>query len=119
MKKTCARQNPKHQASASPVFVLFLLNISLQLFDGLATYQGILLGWKEGNPLLQSLMAYWGVGWALLFFKVKACLLLVFLRSLPHPLLVSVALAFTAAAYFLLSFVPWLSHYLLLFLASP
>ena len=39
--------------SSSVVYPLFLLNVVLQLFDGLSTYQGVQLGWQESNPLVQ------------------------------------------------------------------
>src|SRR5213592_4617419 len=101
----------KAQRDFSPrvVHTLFLLNLGLQLFDGLSTYQGVQLGWQESNPLLQALMGHWGVGWALLGAKSAACALLLLLRCLgPHPFTTR-ALSLTAACYFALSFVPWLS----------
>jgi len=92
------------------VHTLFLLNVVLQLFDGLSTYQGVQqLGWQENNPLVYALMGHWGVGWALLGAKSAACALLLLLRYLgPHPFTTR-ALGLTAACYFALSFVPWLS----------
>ncbi|MEW6298898.1 MAG: DUF5658 family protein [Thermodesulfobacteriota bacterium] len=103
----------KHSPSHS-VHQLLFLNVCLQLFDGLATYQGVQLGWQEGNPLLHSLMARWGVGWTLIVFKLKACALLFLLHRIQGGELSVMALAFAAACYFFLSFVPWFSCLVLL-----
>ncbi|MBI4527433.1 MAG: hypothetical protein HY695_26870 [Deltaproteobacteria bacterium] len=90
------------------IYNLFLLNLVLQLFDGLATYQGIKLGWEEANPLLVLGFDALGVGPALLLFKAKACGLLFLLHRLaPAPMLILV-LSVLAGAYALLSFFPWL-----------
>jgi len=95
------------------VHTLFLLNLGLQLFDGLSTYQGVQLGWQESNPLLQALMVHWGAGWALLGAKSAACALLLLLRCLGTHRLIARALTLTAAYYFTLSFLPWVSLLLL------
>jgi len=108
--------NKKAREYLSPQVVhpLFLLNIVLQLFDGLGTYQGVQLGWQESNPLVHALMGHWGVGWALLGAKSAACAFLLLLRCLgTHPLFITRALSLIAACYFALSFVPWLSLLLL------
>lgn len=93
---------------------LFLLNIALQLFDGVATYQGLRLHWCEGNPLLAATMPTLGVGSTLLLFKAKACGFLVLLRragarALPYA---QESLIAVATAYAFLSFVPWMSRLL-------
>jgi len=95
---------------------LFLLNLCLQLFDGLATYYGVGLGWQEGNLLLRNLMEGWGVGWAIVGFKTEACTMLLVLYRLHKCSLSATALVFTAACYFLFSFIPWLFGLLLLLL---
>jgi hypothetical protein len=89
---------------------LFLLNISLQMFDGVATYQGLRLHWAEGNPILIAAMGVLGVGPALLLFKAKACAFLVLLRRRgPRPI-VQASFTTIAAAYLVFSFVPWMSR---------
>lgn len=91
------------------VHALFLVNIGLQLCDGLATYYGVHRGMPEANPLLHASITQWGVGWALLVWKTAACLLLLFLRALgAHPFIVR-ALTLTAACYVALSLLPWLA----------
>ena len=87
---------------------LFLLNLCLQLFDGIATYYGVAGDPAfEGNPLLASTMTHIGIGTALLLFKAKACGLLLLLRRLAGRPLVAEALASVAAAYGIFSFIPW------------
>ena len=91
---------------------LFILNIALQLFDGVATYQGLRMNWCEGNPLLVAAMPALGIQSTLLLFKAKACGFLVLLRragerSLPYA---QESLIAIATAYTFLSFVPWMSR---------
>jgi hypothetical protein len=87
---------------------LVRLNLALQLFDGIATYQGLRLGWSEGNPLLVVGFAYLGAGPTLLIAKLNACALLLLLHRLSHHALVPPVLAFLALAYGAFSFLPWL-----------
>ena len=91
---------------------LFLLNIALQLFDGVATYQGLRFHWAEGNPILLASMPYLGVGTTLLLFKAKACGFLVLLRRLGEREFVRESLVVLATVYAFLSFVPWMSRLL-------
>jgi len=95
---------------------LFLLNLCLQLFDGVATYQGLHFHWAEGNPLLVISMPYFGVGMTLLLFKAKACGFLVVLRRLGERPLVYESLVVLATVYTFLSFIPWMSRILSLLL---
>ena len=67
------------------LYRLLILNLALQLFDGVATYQGLRLGFREANPLLLSAFDLIGVGPALLLFKAKACGLLVLLHRATPP----------------------------------
>ena len=99
--------------SAEIFHYLFLLNLGLQIWDGLATYYGMRLGIPEGNPLVRVWAEGWGVGWALVSAKTTACGLLLFLRCLGDLFLSRCALTLTAGVYFLLSFLPW---FVLLFL---
>jgi len=89
---------------------LFLLNLCLQLFDGVATYEGIQHHWAEGNPILVSWMPYLGTGGTLLLFKAKACGFLVILRRLAGESFVYEALLMLATVYTFLSFIPWLTR---------
>ena len=89
---------------------LFLLNVCLQLFDGVATYEGLQHHWAEGNPILVSWMPYFGTGGTLLLFKAKACGFLVILRRLAGKSFVYEALLMVATVYTCLSFIPWLTR---------
>jgi len=96
------------------LFRLLVLNLVLQLFDGVATYQGLRVGFKEANPLLLAAFHAIGVGPALLLFKLKACGLLVLLHR-ATPARMSVALLrILAAVYCALSLAPWLGKFLAL-----
>jgi hypothetical protein len=87
---------------------LFAVNILLQIFDGLVTYQGLQLGCIEANPLLEASFVASGVLPTLLLFKAEACgLLLLLRRSAPRPVAFR-ALRMLAVAYCLCSVFPWL-----------
>jgi hypothetical protein len=90
---------------------LLVLNLALQLFDGVATYQGLRLGVREANPLLVGAFGLLGVGPTLLLFKAKACGLLVLLhRATPARVGVTVLRAL-AAVYCIFSLGPWLGKF--------
>jgi hypothetical protein len=88
---------------------LFILNVWLQVFDGLATYKGFQLGLYEGNPLINVVMEDWGVGGGLLLCKAAACALLVLLLYRGSHSIISKALALTSVCYLAFSFIPWSS----------
>jgi hypothetical protein len=90
------------------VYELFVLNIALQLFDAVATYEGLRVGWHEGNPILVSAFASFGVVPTLLLFKAKACGLLFLLNRNPKHDLVGPALYVLAFVYSGMSLLPWL-----------
>jgi hypothetical protein len=86
---------------------LLVLNVLLQLFDGLATYYGFAV-WGEGNPVLRGAIAQVGLGLTLLLAKGSGCALLVFIRFSPAGRLVVPCMATCAFALCALSLVPWL-----------
>ena len=88
---------------------LFVLNLTLQLFDGVATWHGFGI-WGEGNPVLKLVMAQVGVGTAIVLFKAKACAFLIVLRRCWYHPGAYTALASLAMLYAGLSFVPWMSR---------
>jgi hypothetical protein len=96
---------------------LFLLNLTLQLFDGVATYQGLQFHFAEGNPLLAVSMPHLGVGGTLLLFKAKACGLLVLLHRLRKCEFVYESFVVLATVYVFLSFIPWMTRLLSLVVA--
>lgn len=99
------------------VSALVVLNLLLQVFDGVATWAGVGLGYGEGNPLVHQAMTLVGTGPALWAFKLQAsaCVLLVWMLR-DRSRLAAPALAFTAALYAVCSFGPWSAvlapHYL-------
>jgi hypothetical protein len=94
------------------LYQLFLLNLCLQIFDGVATYQGVRHHWSEGNPLLLNIMPYLGLGTTLLLFKAKACGFLLVLRRLDASPFVCESMVALAAVYVFFSFIPWLTRLL-------
>jgi hypothetical protein len=86
---------------------LLLLNLALQVFDGIATWQGVGI-WGEGNPLMLHAMSQLGTGAALFMFKLKSCLLLLFLWAVASRVsFVHDSFVVLATTYTLLSFIPW------------
>ncbi len=98
--------------SSRAVHHLFLLNIALQVFDGIATYVAVGTPAGEGNPLLAAAMTHLGIGTALVLFKLKACGCLLLLRRMSGHALVGLSFAGLAATYTAFSFVPWMSRIL-------
>jgi hypothetical protein len=93
------------------LYRLLLLNLSLQLFDGVATYQGLRLGFKEANPILLAAFGLIGVGPALLLFKAKACGLLVLLHHAAPRRIGVIVMRALAAVYCVFSLGPWLGKF--------
>ncbi len=106
MRSTCVRP------SWLTLQFLFLINIALQVVDGLATYYGLAEGVDEGNPVVRICIEYIGVGWALVSVKGVACALVLSLRTVANSALVVWGLIVTAVSYVLLSLVPWASFFL-------
>jgi hypothetical protein len=86
---------------------LFVLNLALQIFDGVATYQGLRLGFGEANPLLRSTFALLGVENTLLLFKAQACGILFLLHQYRHHSAVRAAATLVALVHLVCSFIPW------------
>ena len=90
-----------------------LVNLSLQVWDGLATYYGLSHGKQEGNPLLRSCMEYWGVGVTLVGAKSAACVFLVYLREVASLSLSQWGLILAAVSYVVGSVLSWSLVFLL------
>lgn len=101
---------PGGVATPALLHQLLLLNISLQLFDGVASYYGV-RHWGEANPLLGHAMMALGMGPALLLYKAKACGYLVLVRRLRDPQATLTIYALVAVAYGTMSFVPWMVRF--------
>ena len=77
------------------------LNLFLQIFDGTASYFILSRGEAELNPIVGAAIDAWGLVWALLYWKVFVCALLVILYSLRRyrPILPLRGLTFVAIVY--------------------
>ena len=80
---------------------LLILNLTLQVFDGLFSYQVFSLGAVEANPFVSAAVANWGVIYGLLYKKILACALLFLIFAFRHslPSLTRRGLIATASAY--------------------
>jgi hypothetical protein len=86
--------------------ILIILNLALQLFDGIATY----VGWQqhgEMNPILAAGFARFGAGPTLVIAKLLAIMFVLVLATTPRRTLATIGLAITFTAYTAFSFVPW------------
>jgi hypothetical protein len=95
-------------SSSGRLLGLLLLNLCLQVFDGVATYFGVTSGFGEGNPLIAAAFEHVGVGPALCMAKgyASGCLLLIWhLRG--RSMLAVPALVGTALTYVMGSVAPW------------
>jgi Domain of unknown function (DUF5658) len=61
---------------------LLAFNLLLQVFDGAASYLILSNAEREVNPMVHAAIQAWGVGWALVYWKIFVCILLVALYSL-------------------------------------
>ena len=86
--------------------ILVVLNLALQLFDGVATY----VGWQlhgEMNPILAAGFHQFGAGPTLLVAKLGATMFVLVLATTPRRDLATVGLGITFTAYTAFSLVPW------------
>jgi len=95
------------------VSLLVVMNLALQVWDGLATYYGLSQGVQEGNPLLRSCMNYWGIGVTLIGAKSAACVFLVYLREVASLSLSQWGLILAAVSYVVGSVLSWSLVFLL------
>jgi hypothetical protein len=89
------------------ISLLMVMNLALQVWDGLATYYGLSQGVQEGNPLLRSCMEYWGVGVTLVGAKSAACVFVFSLYKVPYLSLSQWGLVLAAVSYVVGTFLPW------------
>ena len=94
--------------SALPtVWMHFIFNLLLQVFDGVLTYQVAVRGVPEANPIVSASIAQWGLVGGLLYWKTLACalLFLIFMLRYRRRALAVQALTLTGAVYGTVSFV--------------
>jgi Domain of unknown function (DUF5658) len=80
---------------------LLILNLTLQAFDGLFSYQVFSIGAVEANPIVASAIFNWDPIYGLLYKKVLACclLFLLFVLGRRHFEFVKRAMIVTASVY--------------------
>jgi Domain of unknown function (DUF5658) len=80
---------------------LLILNLTLQVFDGLFSYQAFSLGAVEANPFVSAAISSWGVIYGLFYKKFLACALLFLVFAFRHrlPSLTQRGLVVTASVY--------------------
>ena len=80
---------------------LLILNLTLQVFDGVFSYQAFSLGAAEANPFVSTAISNWGVIYGLLYKKILACALLLLVFAFRHrlPSLTRLGLIVTASVY--------------------
>ena len=80
---------------------LLILNLLLQVFDGVMSYEVLSAGVGESNPLIHTAIVNWGVILGLFYHKILACvlLILIFVVGRKRELLATQALAITASVY--------------------
>jgi Domain of unknown function (DUF5658) len=66
----------------SAVWFAFIINLFLQLFDGLLSYHFLSEGVPEANPFVSRAISEWGVVWGLFYSKTFACVLLLLIFAL-------------------------------------
>jgi hypothetical protein len=80
------------------VWFPFILNLLLQVFDGLMSYHFLSDGVPEANPLVSRAITEWGVVWGLFYSKTFACVLLFLIFALRNRRRSLTLKAFTVTA---------------------
>lgn len=77
---------------------LFVANLLFQLLDGVATYQVVLAGVPEANPVVAAAIAKWGLVPGLTLCKLAGCCFVVVIFSFRHRLELAVRQGLTVLA---------------------
>lgn len=80
------------------VWFPFILNLLLQVSDGLLSYRFLSEGVPEANPLVSRVISEWGVVWGLFYSKTFACVLLFLIFALRNRRRSLTVKAFTVTA---------------------
>jgi hypothetical protein len=78
---------------------LLIVNLLLQLVDGLASYHIISAGVPEENPLVATFITNWGVMGGLLYSKFLGCALVILIFLLRHKVGIVATQGLTILAY--------------------
>jgi hypothetical protein len=82
-----------------PLGRLLIVNLLLQLVDGVASYHIISAGVPEENPVVAAAIANWGVMGGLLYCKVFGCVLVVVIFLFRHKVTLAATQGLTVLAY--------------------
>ena len=118
LQQPSSASHPVSALAKQTAYQLLIANLLLQVFDAVATYNGIALGFREGNPLLRAAFGFWGVGPTLLVLKSFGCTALALIPMAARVELAQAALGILAGVYCSCSLVPWLAMFLTLFVRS-
>jgi len=97
---------------------MLIANLLLQVFDAVATYNGVAVGFREGNPLLRTAFLSWGVGPTLIVLKSFGCTALALVPLAVRLELAQVALGIVAGVYCSCSLIPWMVMFLVFIFGS-
>ena len=78
---------------------LLVVNLLLQLVDGLASYHILSAGVPEENPFVASAIENWGVSGGLLFSKALGCALVLLVFAMRYKVEVLATQGLTVLAY--------------------
>ena len=78
---------------------LLIVNLLLQLVDGLASYHILAAGVPEANPAVAYAIAHWGLKDGLLYSKTLGCALVVLIFMLRHKVGIIATQGLTILAY--------------------
>ena len=78
---------------------LLVVNLLLQIVDGLASYHIIAAGVPEENPVVATFITNWGVMGGLLYGKLLGCALVILIFLLRHRVGVVATQGLTILAY--------------------
>ena len=78
---------------------LLVVNLLLQIVDGLASYHILAAGVPEENPVVATFITNWGVMGGLLYGKLLGCALVILIFLLRHRVAVVATQGLTILAY--------------------
>ena len=78
---------------------LLIVNLLLQLVDGLASYLILSTGVPEANPVVAHAIAHWGLKDGLLYSKILGCVLVVLVFMLRDKVGIIATQGLTILAY--------------------
>jgi uncharacterized protein DUF5658 len=82
-----------------PLGRLLLVNLLLQLVDGVASYHIIAAGVPEENPVVASAIASWGLVNGLVYCKLLGCALVIVIFLFRHKVTLVATQGLTVLAY--------------------